>query len=93
MIKEKAKIYTLFLPCYIPRKNEILNKLHESCKDANFIGFDELSGIMDGKGAKVQKHFYMDEYGLHRSAIYSDIREKIKDIGNLLGFEVIEEDK
>lgn len=63
MNKEKTNIYTLFLPCYSSRKNEILNKLQESCKDANFIGFDELSGIMDFKGA---------------AKIYQNIR-KIKD--------------
>jgi len=51
MNEEKTNIYTLFLPCYSSKKNEILNKLQESCKDANFIGFDELSGIMDVKGA------------------------------------------
>jgi len=49
--------------------------------------------VVKTEAKKVQKHFYMDEYGLHRSAIYSDIREKIENIGNLLGFEVIEEDK
>jgi len=42
MNEEKTNIYTLFLPCYSSKKNEILNKLQESCKDDNFIGFDEL---------------------------------------------------
>ena len=49
--------------------------------------------IVKSEAKKVQKHIYMDKYGLHRSAIYGDIREEIKNIGTLIGFEVIEEDK
>jgi L-fucose isomerase-like protein len=49
--------------------------------------------VVKTEAEKVQNHFYPDIYGLHRSAIYGDLREKIKNIGILTGFEVIEEDK
>lgn len=49
--------------------------------------------VVKTEAEKVQRNFYMDEYGLHRSAIYGDLREKIRNIGILTGFEVIEEDK
>jgi len=42
---------------------------------------------------KVQKHFSPDEYGIHRTATYGDLREKVKDFATLIGFDVIEEDK
>jgi hypothetical protein len=48
--------------------------------------------IVKTEAKKVQRHAYPDKYGIHRSAIFADIREQIKDVGTLLGFEVIEED-
>ncbi len=36
--------------------------------------------IVKTEAEKVQRNFYMDEYGLHRSAIYGDLREKIRNI-------------
>jgi len=42
---------------------------------------------------KVQKHFSPDEYGIHRAATFGDLREKLRDLGRLIGFEVIEEDR
>ncbi len=42
---------------------------------------------------KVQSHLYPDMYGVHRTGTLGDFREQIKDIGALIGFEVIEEDR
>ena len=42
---------------------------------------------------KIQKHFSPDEYGIHRAGTLGDLRERIKDLATLIGFEVIEEDK
>jgi hypothetical protein len=42
---------------------------------------------------KVQKHFSPDEYGIHRAATFGDLRQKIKNLAVLLGFEVFEEDR
>jgi len=42
---------------------------------------------------KIQKHFSPDEYGIHRAGTLGDLREKIKDLATLIGFEVMEEDK
>lgn len=41
----KTKIYTIFLPCYSPRKDELLGKLQSELDDVEFVGLDELSGI------------------------------------------------
>jgi hypothetical protein len=35
----------------------------------------------------------MDECGLHRAATYGELREKVKQVPALIGFEVIEGDK
>jgi len=43
--------------------------------------------------AKVQGHLYPDVYGVHRTATLGDFRDQIKQIGQLLHFEVIEEDR
>lgn len=40
-----------------------------------------------------QKHFSPDEYGIHRNATLGDLREKIKDLAVLIGFEVMEDDR
>ena len=42
---------------------------------------------------KVQRHFSPGEYGIHRAATFGDLREKIKDLATLIGFEVMEEDR
>ena len=42
---------------------------------------------------KIQKHFSPDEYGIHRAGTLGNLREKIKDLATLIGFEVVEEDK
>ena len=42
---------------------------------------------------KLQKHFSPDEYGIHRAGTLGDLRQKIKDLATLIGFEVMEEDK
>jgi hypothetical protein len=41
----------------------------------------------------VQKHYSPDEYGIHRAATFGDLREKVRDLGDLIGFDVIEEDR
>jgi hypothetical protein len=42
---------------------------------------------------KIQKHFSPDEYGIHRAATFGDLRERIRDLATLIGFEVMEEDQ
>jgi hypothetical protein len=42
---------------------------------------------------KIQKHFSPDEYGIHRAGTLGDLREMIKDLAILIGYDVIEEDK
>ncbi len=41
----------------------------------------------------VQEHQSPDEYGIHRIATLGDLREKIKDLAILIGFDVIETDR
>ena len=41
----------------------------------------------------IQDHQSPDEYGIHRAATLGDLRQQIKDIARLLGFDVIETDK
>jgi hypothetical protein len=41
----------------------------------------------------VQSHLYPDAYGVHRTATLGDFREQVRHIGQLLGFEVVEEDR
>jgi hypothetical protein len=41
---------------------------------------------------KIQSHIYPDKYGVHRSGTIGDFRERIKDLGNLIGYNVVEED-
>jgi hypothetical protein len=42
---------------------------------------------------KIQRMFSPGEYGIHRSATLGDLREVIKDLAVLLGFQVMEEDR
>ncbi len=42
---------------------------------------------------KVQSHLYPDIYGVHRTGTLGDFRSRIKQIGRLLNFQVIEEDR
>ena len=42
---------------------------------------------------KIQKHCSPDEYGIHRAGTLGDLRETIKDLAVLIGYEVIEEDR
>jgi len=42
---------------------------------------------------RIQKHFSPDEYGIHRAGTLGDLRQRIKDVATLIGFEVMEEDK
>jgi len=44
------------------------------------------------KAKPVQQHFSPDEYGIHRTATLGDLREKIKDLAILIGFDVMETD-
>lgn len=41
----------------------------------------------------VQQHMYPDVYGVHRSGTLGDFRTQIRDIGRLIGFDVIEDDR
>lgn len=42
---------------------------------------------------KIQRHSSPDEYGIHRAGTLGDLRERIKYLAVLIGFEVVEEDK
>ncbi len=42
--------------------------------------------------SKVIRYVYPDKYGVHRCATFGDFRERLKDLGGLIGFTVIEED-
>jgi hypothetical protein len=42
---------------------------------------------------KILKHSSPDAYGIHRAVTFSDLRQQIKDLAVLIGFEVIEEDR
>ncbi len=42
---------------------------------------------------KLLDYVYPDVYGVHRCATFGDFREQLKDIGTLIGFKVIEEDR
>jgi hypothetical protein len=42
---------------------------------------------------KILKHSSPDTYGIHRAATFGDLRQQIKDLAVLIGFEVIEEDR
>jgi len=42
---------------------------------------------------KVQRHIYQDKRGVHRTATLGDFRRRIKDLGTLMGFKVVEEDR
>lgn len=42
---------------------------------------------------KIQQLFSPGEYGIHRAATLGDLRNVIKDLAVLIGFEVMEEDK
>jgi len=42
---------------------------------------------------KIQKLWNPNEYGRHQEAIFGDLRKEIKDLGTLLGYEVIELDR
>jgi hypothetical protein len=44
------------------------------------------------KAKNVQRHIYPDKRGVHRTATLGDYRERIKDLGTLMGFKVVEED-
>ena len=41
---------------------------------------------------KVQRHIFPDKYGVHKCATFGDYRERIQDLGGLLGYRVVEED-
>ncbi|MBU0608236.1 MAG: hypothetical protein KKI08_10120 [Armatimonadetes bacterium] len=43
--------------------------------------------------ARVQSHLYPDVYGVHRSGTLGDFRERIRQIAQLLGFRIIEDDR
>ena len=43
--------------------------------------------------ARVQSHLFPDVYGVHRSGTIGDFREQIRQIGKLLNFKVIEDDR
>jgi len=46
----KGKVYTIFLPCYSPKKGDLLRTLRSELNDLYFIGLDEFSGIMATEG-------------------------------------------
>ena len=42
---------------------------------------------------KIIKYVYSDKYGVHRCGTFGDFRDRIKDLGILMGYKVIEEDR
>jgi len=50
MNQKAAKIYTIFLPHYFVKRDQIINKLQRLIQHVEFTGFDKLSGIIDRKG-------------------------------------------
>jgi hypothetical protein len=46
----KTQLYTIFLPCYSLKRDELLGKLQSRLDDVEFVGLDELSGIMSTEG-------------------------------------------
>jgi len=50
---EKAKVYSIFLPCYSSKKDGLLVKLQGELDDVDFVGFDEFpdqdEGSMGGR--------------------------------------------
>lgn len=66
-----AKVYTMFLPCYAPQRDEILNRLHARLDDIEFVGLDELAAIMSTKG---------------REEAYRHIAERREELDGLLVF-------
>jgi nitrogen regulatory protein PII len=64
-------IYTIFLPCYSPRRDELLEKLQSRLDDVELIGLDELSGIMSTEG---------------RDEAYRSIREMKDELDGILVF-------
>ena len=48
----KVKIYTIFLPCYSSQKDNLLGRLQNELDDVEFVGSDELSGIMATEGRR-----------------------------------------
>jgi len=47
---DKAKVYSIFLPCYSSRKHGLLRELQGELDDVDFVGLDELSDIMGTEG-------------------------------------------
>ncbi len=43
--------------------------------------------------AKIECHYSVDAYGLHRAGTFGDIRGMIKDLAHLVDYEVVEEDR
>jgi hypothetical protein len=41
---------------------------------------------------KVQRYIFPDKYGVHRCATFGELRERIRDLAGLIGFEPVEED-
>ena len=42
---------------------------------------------------KLLRYVYPDKYGVHRCATFGDLRERLKDLAGLIGFNAIEEDR
>jgi hypothetical protein len=46
----KTQLYAIFLPSYVRKRDELLRKLRSRLDDVEFVGRDELSGIMSTEG-------------------------------------------
>lgn len=66
-----TKIYTIFLPYYLSRKDEIINKLSSHQKNVEFVGFDKLSGITDATG---------------KNTVYKNIKKLKNNLDSILVF-------
>ena len=41
---------------------------------------------------KLLRYYSPDKYGIHKAVTFGDLRQKIKDLGTLIGVKLIEED-
>jgi hypothetical protein len=66
---------------------------HDIYRNINYEDLWCRTNLITKVNAKeVRKHYFADAYGIHRAATLGDLREKIKNLAVLLGFNVIEED-
>lgn len=66
---------------------------HSLYKDFDHIMCRTKLVVKVDDATRIQRYFSPDEYGIHRAATLGDLRPLIKDLGTLIGFDVMEEDR